>query len=144
MLLLCVNIHGGDQQKQDVFPSSLVPLPSLTHKTTATIAAACTRLGEVVMAWRYLKETGRQNFYQGQTPHSCSRDCYTELQEARQIHMLTGVSGLAFIFWLLGTLFPRTSPSPNMALCSCPCAGKLKSDWIFAGEPQCTSQIRTS
>lgn len=45
----------------------------------------------VVMAWRYLKETGRQNFYQGQTPHSCSRDCYTEPQETRQIHMLTGV-----------------------------------------------------
>lgn len=98
----------------------------------------------VVMAWRYLKETGRQNFYQGQTPHSCSRDCYTEPQETRQIHMLTGVSGLALIFRLLGTLFPRTSPSPNMALCSCPCLGKFKSDWIFAGEPQCTSQIRTS
>lgn len=46
MLLRCVNIHGGDQQEQDVFPSSLVPLPSPPHKTTATIVAACTRLGE--------------------------------------------------------------------------------------------------
>lgn len=123
-------------------PYSTPPPP--TTKPPPSLPLPALGWENVVMAWRYLKETGRQNFYQGQIPHSCSRDCYTELQEARQIHMLTGVSGLALIFRLLGTLFPRTSPPPNMALCSCPCSGKLKSDWIFAGEPQCTSQIRTS
>ena len=46
MLLLCMCIRGGEQKEQDVFPSSLILLPSPTHKTTTTIATAYTRLGE--------------------------------------------------------------------------------------------------